>query len=106
MIKIEGDFNHKIKIPQLSIDDFFRQKLSAFCDRGLDKNTYGRDFIDLTMLIKQVGEITEKSWNDIAKIYNEKTLIKMLKKGCELFLDRKFLEECKAFQKKIIVTKN
>lgn len=92
--KIEGDFNKELNIPQLSINDMFAQKISACIDRGLDKNTYGRDLLDLCVLLDKNKTINNDVLDNIENIYGKNFYKTLLQVYEMLILDEKYYEEC------------
>lgn len=64
-----------LKVPVLSKIDLFTEKLLANSDRGLDRDFFSRDLIDIAMMIHFWGEIPAQAWQKAEKAYSP-TVIK------------------------------
>lgn len=61
-IGLDGTMDPNLRVPVLSRDDMYAEKLLANTDRGLDRATMSRDLIDLAMMIRAWGPIPEAAW--------------------------------------------
>lgn len=91
--EITGEYNSKFRVPTLSQEDLFTQKLLANADRGLDRATMSRDIIDLAMMITYWGGIPEKSWQKAEQAYGNQ-VAHYYAKSISLIHDKAHLSEC------------
>lgn len=70
-IEIQGSMDFSLKVPVLSKDDLYAQKLLANADRGLDRGVVSRDVIDLAMMIQGWGEIPRTAWDKAYAAYGD-----------------------------------
>ena len=59
-----------LQVPVLSKTDLFTEKLLATSDRGLDRDFFSRDLIDIAMMMHAWGEIPMQAWQKAGKAYS------------------------------------
>jgi hypothetical protein len=57
------------EVPLLSRDDLYAEKLLANTDRGLDRSTLHRDFLDLGMMCLRWGAVPDLAWGKARQAY-------------------------------------
>ncbi len=68
-IEIGGAYDPRFKVPTLSREDLYAEKLLANADRGMDKATMSRDLIDLSMMLEGWGPVPSGAWEKATKAY-------------------------------------
>lgn len=92
-IAISGSVDPIFRVPTLSREDMYAEKLLANADRGLDRSTMSRDIIDLSMMIDHWGSIPDQAWKKAREAYGEH-VDKMYQTSCDLICDRRYLMDC------------
>ena len=92
-IEIQGSSHPVFRVPTLSHEDMYAEKLLANADRGLDKATMSRDIIDLAMMIDNWGEIPNPSWEKAKAAYGEH-VVKAFRSSSEMVCNRDYLRLC------------
>jgi len=92
-IAIQGSQHPVFRVPTLSLEDMYAEKLLANADRGLDKATMSRDIIDLAMMIDNWGEIPNSSWEKVKTAYGEH-VVKAFRSSLEMVCNRDYLKLC------------
>lgn len=90
---VTGLIHPNFGIPTLSRVDMFTQKLLANADRGMDKSSFSRDIIDLSMMIHGWGEIPDEAFRKADMAYGD-CVIRGLSNSIELLKDDKHLSQC------------
>lgn len=92
-IEIGGSVDAIFRVPTLSREDMYAEKLLANADRGLDTATMSRDIIDLSMMIDRWGAIPDQAWKKAREAYGEH-VNKAYHASCALICDRRYLTNC------------
>ncbi|MBV2234934.1 MAG: nucleotidyl transferase AbiEii/AbiGii toxin family protein [Sterolibacterium sp.] len=92
-IEIQGSPHPVLRVPTLSHEDLYAEKLLANADRGQDKATMSRDIIDLAMMIDHWGEIPNSSWKKAKTAYGEH-VVKAFRASSEMVCNKDYLRLC------------
>jgi hypothetical protein len=68
-IDLAGARDPQLRVPVLDRADMYAEKLLATADRGLDRGTWGRDLIDLGMMLLHWGPIPDAAWRKTEGAY-------------------------------------
>jgi len=80
-------------VPLLCRDDLYAEKLLANTDRGLDRSTLHRDYLDLTMMCLRWGPVPISAWNKARQAYGS-SIDRSLVQVSEILADPKNLDRC------------
>jgi len=91
--QIKGTILPTLKVPTLSREDLYAQKLMANGDRGGDRHVLSRDIIDLAMMLQSWGDIPLSAWNRAYKNYGNQ-LSRAFHGAVGMILDNDWLATC------------
>lgn len=92
-VEAKGGCDDDLKVPTLSKEVLYTQKILANADRGLDSQSASRDIIDLAMMIKHWGPIPKESWDMAIDEYGDSAL-KGFHNAVALTFNKKHIKEC------------
>jgi len=83
-----------LPVPVLDRVTSFAEKLLANADRYADRSVYGRDIIDLMVMIEHWGEIPEQAWEQARQAYGAAVVTDFERAVRRLADDSGYLDEC------------
>jgi len=83
-----------LPVPVLDRVGLFTEKLLANSDRYADRSVYGRDIIDLLVMIERWGEIPALAWEKAQEAYGEAVTTDFDRAMQRLADDPGYLDEC------------
>lgn len=92
-IELDGAFDAALGVNTLCRQDMYAEKVLAISDRGLDKSTFGRDMIDLAMMIGRWGPLPQVALLKARAAYG-KSIDKSLADSAARMSDTAYLGLC------------
>ena len=80
-------------VPLLCRDDLYAEKLLANADRGLDRSTLHRDYLDLSMMCLRWGPVPGSAWDKARQAYGN-GIDQSLDQVRDILADEKYRDAC------------
>jgi hypothetical protein len=93
-IELGGQVEPRLRVPVLSRENLYAEKLLANADRGRDRSMLSRDFIDLTAMQPHWGPVPRSALAKAQAAYGAATITSALRESRRLLRDKGYREKC------------